>query len=150
MYFFAFFYFYFVVHSNGRIHYKIFFFFSFFFSGEGVDLLCWCCGSCYCRRCCFTPLRALMVYRRSLRDNKSFQVSRTFLSILANLSNAVVWIVFTIETITWNDISRIGKLDDRSRGWPEGFLFNSYYTEVLGKALLYSLDCFTLPWIHTL
>ena len=32
----------------------------------------------------------------------------------------------------------------------EGSLFNSYYTEVLGMALLHSLDCSTLPLILTL
>ena len=36
-----------------------------------------------------------MVFHRSLSDNKSPQVSRTLLSILAVLSNAVVWIVST-------------------------------------------------------
>ena len=39
---------------------------------------------------------------------------------------------------------------DRSRGRPEGSLFDSYYTEVLGRALLLSLDCSTLPSIRTL
>ena len=34
-----------------------------------------------------------MVFLGSLRDSKSFQVSRTLLSILADLNNAVVWIV---------------------------------------------------------
>ena len=29
------------------------------------------------------------------------------------------------------------KVGDLSRGWPEGSLFNSYYTEVLGIAPLY-------------
>ena len=32
----------------------------------------------------------------------------------------------------------------------EGSLFNSYYTEVYGRALLLSLDCSTLPLIRTL
>ena len=36
-----------------------------------------------------------MVYHWSLSDNKSPQVSRTLLSILADLSYAVVWIVST-------------------------------------------------------
>ena len=36
-----------------------------------------------------------MVYHRSLSESKSPQVSRTRLSILAVLSNAVVWIVST-------------------------------------------------------
>ena len=39
---------------------------------------------------------------------------------------------------------------DLSQGRPEGSLFNSYYTEVSGRALLLSLDCSTLPSIHTL
>ena len=34
-----------------------------------------------------------MVYLWSLSDNKSSQVSRTLLSIMADLDNAVVWIV---------------------------------------------------------
>ena len=33
------------------------------------------------------------------------------------------------------------KVGDLSRGWPEGSLFNSYFTEVLGRALLHSQDC---------
>ena len=45
---------------------------------------------------------------------------------------------------------KVSKVGDRSRGWPEGSLFNSYYTEVLGRALLLSLDCSTLPSIRTL
>ena len=36
-----------------------------------------------------------MVFHWSLRDNKSHQVSRTFLSILAVLNNVVVWMVST-------------------------------------------------------
>ena len=32
-----------------------------------------------------------------------------------------------------------------SRGWLKGFLFNSHYTEVKGRALLHSRDCSTLP-----
>ena len=36
-----------------------------------------------------------MVYHWSLSDSKSPQVSRTFLSILAVLNNAVVWMVYT-------------------------------------------------------
>ena len=44
----------------------------------------------------------------------------------------------------------ISKVGDRSRGRLEGFLFNSYYTEVYGFAQLPSLDCSTLPSIRTL
>ena len=42
------------------------------------------------------------------------------------------------------------KVGDLSRGWPECSLFNSYYTEVLVRALLLSLDCPTLPLTLTL
>ena len=54
----------------------------------------------------------------------------------------------------WNSdnrvIQRVVKLllptvVDRSWGRPEGSLFNSYYTEVKGNALIFSLDCSTLP-----
>ena len=41
-------------------------------------------------------------------------------------------------------------IGDCSRGRPESSLFNSYYTEVLGRALLLSLDCSTLPLIRIL
>ena len=36
-----------------------------------------------------------MVFQRSMSDNKSLQVSRILLSILADLNNFVVWIVFS-------------------------------------------------------
>ena len=48
--------------------------------------------------------------------------------------------------VSWN-VSTVG---DRSRGRPGGSLFNSYYTEVLGRALLFSLNCSTLSLIRTL
>ena len=38
----------------------------------------------------------------------------------------------------------------RSQGWPEGSLFDSYYTKVLGRVRLLSLDCSTLSLILTL
>ena len=47
---------------------------------------------------------------------------------------------------TW----KLSKFGDCYRGWPEGSLFNSYYTEVYGRALILSLDCSTLPLIRTL
>ena len=47
----------------------------------------------------------------------------------------------------WQSILKAG---DHSRGWPEGSLFDSYYTKVLGRALLLSLGCPTLPLIRTL
>ena len=47
-------------------------------------------------------------------------------------------------------VSKINKVGDHSRGRPEGSLFSSYYTEVLGRALLLPLDFSTLPLICTL
>ena len=44
----------------------------------------------------------------------------------------------------------LSKVGDCSRGWPEGSIFNSYYTEMEGRALLLSLDCSILPLIRTL
>ena len=37
----------------------------------------------------------------------------------------------------------MSNVDDCTRGRPEGFLFNSYYTEVSGRALFLSVD-----WSH--
>ncbi len=42
------------------------------------------------------------------------------------------------------------KVGDCSRGRPEGSLFNSYYIEVSGRVLLFSLDFSTLPLRRTL
>ena len=39
----------------------------------------------------------------------------------------------------------ISYMTEPSRGGPKGFLFNSFYTELLGWALL-SLDCSIYPW----
>ena len=40
------------------------------------------------------------------------------------------------------------KVGDRSRGLLESSLFNSYYTEVLGRVILLSLDCFNFWFRH--
>ena len=44
----------------------------------------------------------------------------------------------------------ISELADRNQWRPEGLLFNSYYTKVLGRALLLSFNRSTLPLIRTL
>ena len=49
-----------------------------------------------------------MVFHERLWDNKSFQVSRNLLSILADLHNAVVWIV-SIRLPTFNSSSPFSK-----------------------------------------
>ena len=43
--------------------------------------------------------QALMVFHWSLIDRKSLQVSRTLLTILANLNNAVVWMLLILPLI---------------------------------------------------
>ena len=48
----------------------------------------------------FSHHRLLMAFHLSLRDNKSPQVSRTLLSILADLNNAVIWRVSTRPLIS--------------------------------------------------
>ena len=57
----------------------------------------------------------------------------------------------------WNDPvldrffnQQVSKVGNRSQWQRKGFLFNTYYTEVLGAVLLLSLDCSTLPLIHIL
>ena len=48
----------------------------------------------------FSHHRYLMVFHWSLSDSQSPQVSRTLLSIVADLNNAVVWIVSTRPVIS--------------------------------------------------
>ena len=40
----------------------------------------------------------------------------------------------------------ISKVGDHSRGWPEGSLFDSYYTKVYGRALLLPSIASLYPW----
>ena len=49
-----------------------------------------------------------MVYHRNLSDSKSHQISRTLLSILADLNNAVVWMIL-ILTLIFNSSSSLSK-----------------------------------------
>ena len=54
---------------------------------------CCCCCLFYCR-CCFNSFSHqwyFVIFHWSLSDSKSFQVSRTPLSIQADLNNAVIW-----------------------------------------------------------
>ena len=47
----------------------------------------------------FSHQHCLMDFHWSLSDSKSLQVSRTLLSILANLNNAIVWMISTCPFI---------------------------------------------------
>ena len=64
-------------------------------------------------------------------------------------------IVFFISSL-WSfffflvDILLLVVVGGRSRGRPEGSLFNIYYTKMLGRALLLSLDCSIIPLISNL
>ena len=48
----------------------------------------------------FSHQRQLMIFLWNLSDSKSSQISRTLLSILANLNNAVIWLVSTRPVIS--------------------------------------------------
>ena len=62
----------------------------------------------------------------------------------------VIWSQTFLRHFFWCRYHWGTKKKNRSRGRPKGSLFNSYYTKVKGRALLLSLDCSTLPLIHTL
>ena len=69
---------------------------------------------------------------------------------MINLDLIIICFHWPLNSIVTLFIIIISKVGDCRWGRPEGSLFNSYYTEVLGRALLLSLDCSTLPLIHTL
>ena len=48
------------------------------------------------------------------------------------------WIVLNHEAIGIEIRAQVSKVSNYGRGWPEGSLFNSYYTEVKRRALLLS------------
>ena len=86
-----------------------------------------------------TVLMSLMIHMKTISFSR--------------LVNWVLWHInlcrlFNAKSI-FIQISK-SKVGDHSRGRPEGSLFNSYYTEVLGRVLLLSLGCSTLPLIYTL
>ena len=57
----------------------------------------------------------------------------------------IMLLMFTKDYFNWKN-----EVVDHSRGRPEGTLFNSYNTEMFGRAPLRSLDCSSLPLIRTL
>ena len=88
-----------------------------------------------------TQGRNLTICARNIFKSENHQniiICNTLHKILTNVT------IFTY--ITWNK----SKVGDCSRGWLEGSLFNSYYTKILGRAQILSLDCSTLPLIRTL
>ena len=73
----------------------------------------------------FVHQRFLIVFHCRLSGSKSSQDSRTLLSILTYPNN------------------KVSKVGDRSRGLPEGSLFNSYYTSFPGL-LHFTLDTYLI------
>ena len=93
----------------------------------------------------------------------NFQESTTILNACTKKSLETYWIhhvyiyIYThthththIYIYTQLLVIQKSKFSDLSWGWPEGSFFNSFYTEVLGRAQFLSLDCSTLPLIRTL
>ena len=100
----------------------------------------------------FSHQRYLLAFHWSLTNSKSPQVSKTLLSILAYLSNALLLLLlllllftpckFFITVLTgsltqesgwqqiFSDFQDSSEHFNHNRWWPEGFFFNSYYTEV--------------------
>ena len=83
-----------------------------------------------------------MVFHRSLNDSKSPQVSRTRLSILAVLSNAVIWIVTTrppTSKSSWpfNDPLVIVPKAPITIGTIVTFMFHSFFNSLARSRNLY-------------
>ena len=64
-----------------------------------------------------------------------------------------LWFPRTVKS-TWCQVLLFliskNKDSDLSRVWPEGFVFNSYHTELLWRVLFHFLECSILPLILTL
>ena len=98
----------------------------------------------------FTP----MVFHWSLSNNKSLEVSRTLLSILANLSNAVVWMVSSHPLIFKSSSSCINPLVTVPRalitiGITVTFMFHSFFNSLARcRYLTFFLFSFNFPlWL---
>ena len=65
------------------------------------------------------------------RDHKTLVLAKELLSNTLSFSSG--------ERGNGQIMAQVSKVDDLSRGWPEGSLFNIYNTKVLGRVLLYLL-----------
>ena len=86
-----------------------------------------------------------MVFRWSLSDGKSPQVSRTILSILDDLNNAVVWMVSTCAVIFKSSSPCANSLVTVPRvpitiGIILTFIFHSFINSLAGTYLFFSLS----------
>ena len=97
-----------------------------------------------------------MVFHRSFIDNKSLQVTMTHLSILADLNNAVVWMVSTRPLISKSSSNFINPSVTALRalityGITVTFMFHSFFkVEELSFFQLYSEQSKKIPLIQCL
>ena len=92
-----------------------------------------------------------MVFHCSLSDCKSLQISWTLLGILADLSNAVVWMVFTCPLISKSSILFTNSLGivpsvPTTIGITITFMFHSFFNSLARSRYLYLFS----PFIFTL
>ena len=93
-----------------------------------------------------------MIFHWSLSDSKSPQVSRTLLSILGNLNNAVVWMVSTHPLISKSSSPFINPLSTVPRtlitiGMNITFMFHSFFNSLVKSRYL---SFFSLSFNFTL
>ena len=86
----------------------------------------------------------LIVLLGSLRDSKSSQISRTLLSILADLNDAVVWVVSTCALISKSSspfTNRLGIVPSATTtiGITVTFMFHSSFSSLGFRYLLFLL-----------
>ena len=91
----------------------------------------------------FSHQRYLMVFLRSLSDNKSPQVSRTLPSILVNFNNAVVWMVSTCSLIykyssPFTNPSEIVPSAPITNGITVTFMLHSFFSSLARISILFS------------
>ena len=85
-----------------------------------------------------------MVFHWSLRDSKSPQISRTLLSILANLNNIVVWMVSTCPIICksfnpFTNLMGIFPAAPITIGITVTFIFHSFFFTSVARSRYLSL-----------
>ena len=93
-----------------------------------------------------------MVFHWSLSDSKSLQVSRTLLGILADLNNAVVWVVSTRPLISstsspWMNLMVTVPRVPITIGIPVNFMFHIFFNFQLRSRYL---SFFSLSFSFTL
>ena len=92
-----------------------------------------------------------MLFHESLSDSKFPQVSRTLHSILADLNNAVVWMVFTCPLISKSSSPFINHLVTVPRapitvGIIVTFTFHSFYYNLLIESFSHQFKLMVFHW----